>query len=442
MNGPHPLSPRRVGRRSFLARTSIAAAGVALARAPSFLRAAQPSSRFVVGVIGLGRGLDLIRSGLELKNFELAYAADVDEERVGRALDTVRGKAPAALKGVQDFRRVLDDRAVDAVMIATCNHWHAPMTILACKAGKHVYVEKPGSHNAREGEWMVAAARKHERVVQLGTQRRTAPRIRDGIAKLHEGAIGTVRFARSWYNNARPSIRRGAATPVPPHLDYSLWQGPAPERPYVDNLIHYNWHWRWHWGGGELANNGVHALDVVRWGLGVDYPRRVVYEGGRYHHDDDQETPDTGVAVFDFGGDGGRAAKGATWEHSSCHPRRGERVPFVTFYGDGGSLEVDDSGCRVIDIDGKEVPHDADRARGPGDAGHIANWLTSIETNARPNADIEEGQKSALLCHLGNIAYRTRSSVHFDPATRRIVDNPAAEALWGREYRDGWKPEL
>ncbi len=191
-------------------------------------------------------------------------------------------------------------KAVDALVIATCNHWHAPAAILACAAGKHVYVEKPCSHNPREGEMMVAAARKHRRLVQMGNQRRSMPAAIEAIAQLRSGVIGRVYYAQSWYLNTRPSIGAGKSAPVPEGLDYDLWQGPVPRRPFKSNYLHYNWHWFWHWGNGELGNNGVHAVDTCRWGLGVDYPVQATSVGGRFCHEDDQETPDTNVATFRF----------------------------------------------------------------------------------------------------------------------------------------------
>ena len=187
-------------------------------------------------------------------------------------------------------------------LVAAPDHWHAPAAILACQAGKHVYVEKPCCHNPREGELAIAAARRHKRVVQVGTQRRSWPGVIEGIDKLRTGAIGRVLYSRGWYNNRRASIGHGKPAPVPAWLDYTLWQGPVPERPYRDNILPYFWHWYWHWGTGELGNNGVHALDMCRWGLGVDYPTHVSSGGGRYRYDDDGQTPDTHTVTYDFDG--------------------------------------------------------------------------------------------------------------------------------------------
>jgi len=419
-------------RREFLGRSAALGAGfLAWESGPSLAAAAGPNESFVAGAMGLGRGLDIIKSALEIPGLKIAYVCDVDEERVSRAAAIVKEKQPTA--GVTDFRRILDDRSVDVIFIATCNHWHAPATILACAAGKHVYVEKPGSHNPRESAMMVAAAKKHGRVVQMGNQRRSWPGMIEGIEKLRAGAIGAVRFARCWYTNQRPSIGRGKPAPVPKTLDYSLWQGPAPERPYKDNLIHYNWHWHWHWGNGELGNNGVHALDVARWGLGVDAPRRVTYNGGRYHYDDDQETPDTGTATYDFG------KLGISWEHSSCHPRKQEAVGFVTFYGDGGTLAMAGEGYKIHDIAGKEIES---KGGSGGEKVHIEDLLACIRSGGRPHSAIEDAQKSTLLCHLGNIAYRTGKTIHFDPEKGEIIGCEEARPLWGREYRTGWEPRV
>jgi predicted dehydrogenase len=423
-----------MNRRQFLKQSSLvtlAGAGLATFNSAPVLGAANPHRKLVFGVMGLGRGADLIRGLLAVPDVELAYVCDIDDERLARGVQLAAQHQPREPRGVKDVRRILEDNAVDGLAIAAPNHWHAPATILACSAGKHVYVEKPGSHNPREGELMVAAARKHKRQVQMGNQRRSWPGVIEMMARLHDGAIGRVLYARSYYNNARGSIGRGKPAPVPARIDYDLWQGPAPERPYLDNLVHYNWHWRWHWGGGELLNNGVHALDLLRWGLRVEYPHRVTYNGGRYHFEDDQETPDTGVAEFDFG------SCGAMWDGSSCHPRAGQNLPFVAFYGEGGCIENRGGGYRIVDTKGNEIAS----GTGPGgDRGHLENLANAIRDGAALTAEIEDAQKSTLLCHLGNIAYRTGQTLHPDPRTGQVRDNRPARELWQREYRPGWEP--
>lgn len=420
-------------RREFLKKTSALIATAAVFPAIKTNAAESPNETIVVAVMGLGRGNDHVCALLEIPNVRIAYICDTDSRRFPATEKIIASKQNAKMpEKVKDFRKILDDKSVDAVFIATPNHWHSPAAILACKSGKHVYVEKPGSHNPRESELIVAAAKKYKRIVQMGNQRRSWQLYIEMVQKLKDGAIGKVITARCYYTNARGSIGTGKQVPVPPELDYSMWQGPAPERPYLDNLVHYNWHWRWHWGNGELGNNGVHAIDIARWGLGVDLPVKITYSGGRYHYKDDWETPDTGVATFDFGD------KFITWEHSSCHPRRAERLPFVSFYGTKGTLIIEDSGYRIYDENGKLVSEA--KAGERGDKVHIQNFLDCIKTGNKPNSDIEECQKSALMCHLGNIAYRVNRTLTFSPSTMKILNDPEAMQYWSREYRKGWEP--
>ena len=421
-------------RRRFLSQAWHLGAAAALIPASARVRAASPPSRrVVVGVMGLGRGLDHVKALLRLPDVELRYLIDVDGTRLEKGQKVCADAKAPAPKALKDFRRALEDRELDALCIATPNHWHTPATLLACEAGKHVYVEKPGSHDAAEAVSLSGAARRHGRLIQLGTQRRSWPAIREAVERLHAGAIGEVRTARAWYTNRRGTIGRGRPAPVPEGLDYDLWQGPAPERPYLDNVVHYNWHWRWHWGGGEVANNGPHAFDLARWGLGATLPRRVTCGGGRYHFSDDQETPDTVLATLDFG------SKAFVWDGSSCHPRQGEDLPFVAWYGDKGTMEIRDPGYRILDPEGRVVAE----AKGPGsDLDHFRNFVEAIRDEARLNAPIDEGQAGILGCHLANIAFRTGGELEFDPVSRRILGNREAAKLWGREYRKGWKPRL
>ncbi len=420
-----------LSRRSFSKRTAVFTFGLAAAPlAPRVRAALSPGNKLVVGVLGMGRGGDHIKALQQIENVEIAYIADVDDNRLATGAKHF-AKAERQPKVVKDFRRILEDKSVDAITIATPNHWHAPAAILACSAGKHVYVEKPGSHNAHEGELIVEAARKFKRVVQMGNQRRSWPGVIEAVEKLRSGVIGKVLSARCWYNNSRQSIGRGKEIPVPAGLDYSMWQGPAPERPYVDNLIPYNWHWRWHWGGGELANNGVHALDVARWGLGVEVPSRVTCNGGRYHFDDDQETPDTTFASYHFGD------RAILWDNSSCNPRGSDNHPFVEWYGEKGTLSQIGNGYKVYDPKGKVIGEGTGPA---GDKSHFENFLSSIRGEAKLTSEISVGQTSALLCHLGNIAYRTGHTIHVDPQTRKILNDKDAEKFWRREYRAGWEP--
>jgi predicted dehydrogenase len=264
-------------------------------------------------------------------------------------------------------------------------------------------------------------------------QRRSGTLYRDAIEKIHGGVIGSPLHARSWYQTVRESIGRGKYISPPEWLDYNLWQGPAPEKPFRDNVVHYNWHFFWHWGDGELGNNGVHTIDICRWALGVDFPSRVTCAGSRLRYDDDQQTPDTTTAVFECGD------KLITWENISwTRPFQTESTIGIEFRGTEGTMIIDDGGYTVYDPMRRLVEkHTGSR----GDREHIQDFLTAVVDGHRTNADIEDGHKSALFCHLGNIAYRTDKSVVVDSANGHIVDNQEAQGLWQREYREGWLPK-
>lgn len=430
---PAATAPRQLARRSFL--QGVAAAGVATlgGLVPRIAPSAEPGRRVRVAVIGLGRGMSLMRALLELPGVEIASLAEVDPQRLALGMKQLATAEMPTPRGCKDFREALEDHSLDAVVIALPNFWHTPAALLALQAGKHVYVEKPGSQNPREAEMIVAATKQYGRLVQMGNQRRTW--MKDAIAAVHGGAIGTVRFGRASYFNARPPVTAQDRA-LPAGLDVDLWQGPVPDDPRHDirTLIHYSWHWFWHWGNGELGNNGVHTLDVLRWGLQADHPVRVTYAGGRYGHDDLQETPDTGTASYDFG------HAGCEWVQSSCHPRRAEKpLAEVVFYGDDGTMAISHDSWTIYDQAGKEIGTGTSSVAGTGDASHMGNFIAAIRGEAELNSPIDEGQKSTMLCHLGTIAYRTNTVVQCDPRTGAVLDNPAAEGLWGRPaYRDGW----
>lgn len=441
MNKPYSA----VNRRQFLQSTSLATAAVSTFGLLSGRGAESPSNTLTLGVIGVsrnssggdGRGTELAVDFARLPGVRVKYVCDVDERNVPKAAQSVvtKAKQEKAPEGIRDFRRMLEDKEVDAVVIATPDHWHTPATMLAMAAGKHVYLEKPCSHNAEEGEMLVASARKHQKVVQHGTQRRSWPGIREAVEKLQGGTIGRVLFGKCLYFGPRASIGNGKEVPVPSWLDYSLWQGPAPERPFRDNLVHYNWHWFWHWGTSELGNNAVHYLDVLRWGMGVGLPRRVSCSGGKYRFpDDDQETPDTTIASFDFGG------ATINWEQRSWAPRTPQDPRFeMAFYGDQGVLTINGGGYTITDLKGAEI------AKGTGEAGnraHLQNFIDAIRNGTALNAEIDEGRKSTLMCHLANIAYRTGQTVTFDAAKGTMSGGRQTAALWGREYRKGWQPKV
>jgi predicted dehydrogenase len=423
-----------IHRRTFL---GSAATGLALGTGTLLHAADGPAAdkRLVVGVMGTGgRGTEHARSFARLPGVTVAYVCDVDTKRMNNGaaeVEKITGKAP---QPVQDFRKVLDDKSVDVLVVATCNHWHAPAAILACAAGKHVYVEKPCSHNPHEGELMVEAAHKSDRRVQMGNQRRSWPKIIEAMQLVREGAIGRAYLAQSWYTNNRGSIGHGKETALPKGLDYDLWQGPAPRRAFHSNYLHYNWHWFWHWGNGELGNNGIHMLDLCRWGLGVEFPVRVTSAGGRYRFEDDQETPDTHTAHFEFDG-----RKKITWEGLSCNRMPNDQPADVIFYGEKGSLAIHGGGYSIYDEKGKEVRKASGEA---GDNVHLSNFLAAVRGETKLNSEIEEGHKSTLLCHLGNIAQRTGRSLKCNPKDGRILEDREAMAFWSREYEKGWEPKV
>lgn len=406
------------------------------------------NDKITSAVIGTnGRGLAHIDCLTSLPNVEIKYICDVDTRAVEKGIKEVQKKQKTSAQGMADFRKVLADPAVDVVTIATPDHWHTPMAILALAAGKHVYVEKPCSQNPHEGELLVAAVQKYKRVAQMGAQRRSSTQMRQIIPEIHSGLIGKTYFARGWYVNSRKSIGHGIPAPVPKWLDYELWQGPAPRRPYVDNLIHYNWHWHWIYGTGEALNNGTHEMDVCRWAMDVNWPVRVSSNGGRYQFQDDWETPDTQTINWDFA-----EGKTMSWEGRSCndYPVEGKSRG-VLIYGTEGSAFLDGEDYIIYDKNkkiikqakGTEVVDPTNTISGSGvgmDTAHITNFIAAVRGQESLNCPIEEGDKSVTMLHLGNIAWRVGRELHCDPANGRILNDDGAMKLWQREYAPGWEP--
>jgi len=398
-----------------------------------------------VGVMGLnGRGMVFARSFSRGKNTAVAYLCDVDSTVLGKAMSATQGQATAA-KAVTDIRRVLDDKDVDAIVIAAPDHWHAPATLMALAAGKHVYLEKPSGHNPREDEWLMEAARKYPKLnVQLGTQRRSSPRFAEVIQSIREGLIGTPYQARAWYANTRATIGKGKPAPVPSNLDWELWQGPAPRTEYRDNVVHYNWHWFTRWGTGEVCNNGTHEIDVARWILGVDYPTTVYSIGTRHHFDDDWQFPDNQEVVYEFEG-----GKSIVWQGQSCNGlTQYGRGRGTSILGTNGSIVIDQDGYVVYDLKNKVVKESQGVRGDPlntlGDDAltqlHVDNFTNAVRTGTRLSAPIEDGAKTGLLCHLGTIAHQTRRKLTTDPKNGHIIGDADAARLWTREYDPRWKP--
>jgi predicted dehydrogenase len=435
-------------RRDFLKAASAAGLGVLTTShgvGPLFALAGPPAEKLVVGVMGLnGRGLVLARAFARGANTTVGYLCDVDSNVLAKSVATIGQAQARPPQGVADVRRVLDDRDVDAIVIAAPDHWHTPATILALQAGKHVYLEKPGAHNPREDELLMEAARKHRHRVQLGTQARSAPHVAEIVQSIREGLIGRPYLARAWYANTRNGIGKGKVAPVPSNLDYELWQGPAPRTPYRDNVIHYNWHWFRQWGTGEICNNGTHEIDVARWVLGVDYPRSVVSTGGRFHFADDWEFPDTQQATFEFEG-----GKSIIWQGQSCNGLHLYGRPRGTaILGTEGSVVVDRDGYVVYDLKSKVVRESA-RAKSdslntladdPLTQLHIDNFVAAVRTGTTLTAPIDDGAKTALLCHLGTISHQVGRKLQTNPTNGHIIGDADAAKLWSREYDSRWKP--
>jgi predicted dehydrogenase len=432
-------------RRRFVKAISSAGLGLVAARAPLFAKGS-PNEKVVVGVMGLnGRGTVLARVFAKTPNATVAYVCDVDSQVLAKSATAVGQAQGTTPKAVADFRHVLEDKSVDALVVAAPDHWHAPATILALSSGKHVYLEKPCGHNPREGELLVEAQRKYNRLVQMGTQQRSAPRSIEITQAIRDGTIGQPYLARTWYSNTRSTIGRGAPAPVPSSLNYELWQGPAPHTPYHDNVVHYNWHWFRRWGTGEICNNGTHEIDVARWALGVDFPTRVTSVGGRYHFKDDWEFTDTQEACFEFANE-----KSIIWQGQSCNGLntfgRGRGTAII---GTEGSVVMDRDGYVVYDLKNTLVKQSlaantADGLNISGDdemtALHIENFVAAVRTGAALRQPIEEGAKSVLLCHLGNIAQWTGRALRVDPQNGHILGDEEAMRFWQREYAPGWAP--
>ena len=426
-----------MNRRHFV-KSAIVSAALAKTVMSSSQRMAA-SEKVNVAFIGIrGRGKGLIGAFAALPDVNIAYLCDVDSrvlESVAADAEKRAGKRPQ-LAG--DLQRVLDDKSVDAVVIATPDHWHAPATILACDAGKDVYVEKPASHNFREGRLMVEAARRNKRVVQHGTQSRSRPSTQRAIDYIKSGKIGKVYMAKAWDVQLRDDIGHKEDSPVPQGVDYETWTGPALMLPFNENRFHYNWHWHWNYGTGDMGNDGVHQLDIARWALDLDYPLEVSGMGRKLFFRDDQQTPDTMNITLNF------KDKVIHWEMRIWNPYMLEGVDNgVAIYGSDGMVHIGRwrdksgskvSGFKVFDSKGEQVMFDQ---ANEGD-NHARNFIDCVRSRKAPNAEIEIGHISTAYSHLGNIVARTGRNIKFDAETQTILSDPDTNRLLTREYRKHW----
>jgi predicted dehydrogenase len=438
-----------VTRREFMDTIAMGAAGLAIgSAAKSYGRILGSNDRLNFAVIGLNSRAYAHLSALKANKdaARITHVCDVDGVILKKFADSVErelGYAPAMDK---DFRRVLEQKDVDAVTIATPDHWHAPMAIAALEAGKHVYVEKPCSHNPAEGEMLVAAQRKYGKLAQMGIQQRSSPHTIEIVEKIHNGLIGRPYFAKAWYNNVRKSMGIGKVVPVPPQLDWDLWQGPAPRRPYKDNIHPYNWHWLRLYGTGETLNNGTHEVDVCRWALGVDYPRRITSTGGRYHFNDDWEFYDTLITSFDYGD------KMIAWENKSCQGMKYyNRDRGSAIMGTTGTVIVDRDGYEVFDLKGSKTGEfETGKATSSSDLtgrdsmtdAHFANFIAAIREGEKLRAPVSVGNVAVTMLQLSNIAWEVSRELNIDAADGHIQNDAEAMKLWGREYEKGWAPHL
>lgn len=408
------------------------------------------NEKFRIGVMGVNsRGLAITKTLAIHKDAIVTHICDVDSRAAEKAVSNVKKAAGNTPKTFADIREMLKED-FDILVVATPDHWHAPAAIMAMQAGKHVYLEKPTSHSPAENELLIRAAAKYNKIVQVGNQRRSWPNVIKGIEEVQNGTIGNVYYGKGWYTNNRPSIGIGKVVPVPDWLNWDLWQGPAPRvKNFKDNFVHYHWHWFWHWGTGEALNNGTHYVDLLRWGMEVDYPTKVTSVGGRYRYQDDWETPDTQLIGYEFGD-----KKSFVWEGRSCNGKTIHDYGVgVIFYGEKGSIVISGGNeYKVYDLKSKlikqvdsTVGFEEGNLMGPSqqlDALHFTNMFEGIRTGAKLNSDLLNGCISTQLVQLGNISQRVGRSLNIDPVTGRIINDKKAEKLWSRSYEKGWELKI
>ncbi len=431
---------KTVHRREFIKSSAGAAAAGTLSltlKAPSL---ASPNDTVRVAVVGLrGQGGAHINAYAKMPKVEIVALCDVDEAQLARRLKEMESKGLKKPKTFVDIRKLLEDQTIDAISIATPNHWHSLMGIWACQAGKDVYVEKPCSHTFWEGRKLVEAARKYNRIVQHGTNSRSTVALREAMQKLQEGLIGEVYMARGLCFKWRDTIGRYPDEAVPPGVHYDLWLGPAPARPFNRNRFHYNWHWHWDYGNGDIGNQGIHEMDICRWGLGVKLPTKVHSMGGHFMFDDAQETPNTQIATFEFDKNGKKVLLVFEVRHwitnheAGIGEGRDSNTIGNIFYGSKGYMAIDGYNSYKTFL-GREQQAGPARTEG---GSTWENFIQAVRSRkvSDLHAEIEEGHLSSALVHLANISYRLGRSLNFDPQTEQFVNDREANAMLRREYR-------
>ena len=440
-----------ISRRSFVRTAAVGAAGAALGQtAKSYAQVAGANERVNFAVIGLNSRAYAHLSSLKAnrKAARITQVCDVDSVILAKfagATNTMMGEMPRTEK---DFRKVLAAKDVDAVTIATPDHWHTPMAMLALEAGKHVYVEKPCSHNPAEGAMLVAAQKRYGKLCQMGSQQRSSPHTIEIVEKIHKGVVGRAYWAETWYTNRRKPIGVGKAVAVPPTLDWELWQGPAPREAYRDNVHPYNWHWFTNWGTGETLNNGTHEVDVARWALGAEFPEKITAAGGRYAAKDDWQFYDTLDTAFLY------PDQMITWKGDCCSGKTTYgRDRGTCVHGPGGSVIIDRDGYEIYDLKDKlvssyHVPNkpatsstDLVGADSMTDA-HFANLIAAIQVGEALRQPVAQGNVAVTMLQMSNIAYFTGRELKTNPETYAIEGDAAAEAMTRRTYAKGWAPKV
>jgi predicted dehydrogenase len=437
-------------RRNFIKASAGAAAASTVASTLGFGKSSysdSPNGTIRVAVVGVrGQGNSHIRAYSGMKDVEIAALCDVDEsvlnQRLGE-IEKAKGKRPAAFT---DIRKLLEDKNIDAISVATPNHWHSLMGVWACQAGKDVYIEKPCSHSFWEGKQLVAAARKYNRIVQHGTNSRSSVALREAMQKLREGVIGEVYMSRGLCFKWRDTIGKKPDGAAPQGVHYDLWLGPAPQRAFNPNRFHYNWHWNWDYGNGDIGNQGIHEMDICRWGLGVELPTKVASMGGHFMFDDDQQTPNTQVSTLEFNQNNKRKLLVFEVRHWMSNNEAGigqrrDDKGLVTdsncignvFYGSEGFMAIDGYTSYKTFLGKKQEPGPSRREGGST----WENFIQAVRSRKREDlhADIEEGHLSSALMHLANISYRVGRSLSFDPVKEKIANDQEANAMLRRQYR-------
>jgi predicted dehydrogenase len=398
-----------------------------------------PADTVRVATIGIGgRGKDHISGMNKIQNVEIAALCDVDDSHAEIAVAQVVKLGKKAPTSYKDVRKLLEDKTIDAVTIATPNHWHSLIAIWAMQAGKDVYVEKPCSHNMFEAKQIVAAARKYNRMVQQGSQIRSSVAVQQAVQQMRDGLIGDLYLSRGLCYKWRDTIGKTPPSPVPPGVDYDLWTGPAPMRPFTKNRFHYNWHWFWDTGNGDLGNQGIHQVDLARWGLGVKYPTKVSAIGGKFMFDDDQETPNTINCAYEFDDNGKKKMMEFEVRHwmsngeGTVHDR-GHNSIGALYYGSKGYLNIDSYSSYKTWLGKEQTPGPAGNQGGD----HYQNFIDAVKSRKREelNSEIEEGAISTTLVHLANISYILGRTLHFDAASYSIKGDAEATKLFTRDYR-------